>query len=190
MGSGNMKKLICCLIAILLLFSVALAESVTQMNYELELDGESRIGKYTGDIKNGRPNGYGIFATTNPSGYSWHYIGNWQDGLMHGEGATYWEDGSLEIGSYENGHFVFGYCNYDGSDLMLYVSESLEGGVEEHIGDPVEKTVQYIGNRNSKVFHLPGCDSVKDMKDKNKVEFYSRDEAIQLHYKPCDRCKP
>ncbi len=184
-----MRKLVCSLIALLLIFSVALAESVTQMNYELRLDEESRIGKYTGNIKNGKPDGYGIFVTTNPNGFSWHYIGDWQDGVMHGEGATYWEDGSLEIGSYENGHFVFGYCSYDGADLMLYVAESFDRSIIEE-EEPTEPIVQYIGNKNSKVFHRLDCSSVKEMKDKNKVEFYSRDEAIEMHYKPCGACNP
>ena len=184
-----MRKLVCGLIALLLIFSVALAESVTQMNYELKIDEESRIGKYTGNIKNGKPDGYGVFVTTNPNGFSWHYIGDWQDGLMHGEGAIYWEDGSLEIGSYENGHFVFGYCSYDGADLMLYVAESFDRSIIEE-EEATESVVQYIGNKNSKVFHRLDCSSVKEMKDKNKVEFYSRDEAIEMHYKPCGACNP
>lgn len=187
-----MKKIVCGVLAILLLFSIALAESVTQMNYELTIDDQTRIGKYTGNIENGVPDGYGIFVTTNPNGFSWHYIGDWQDGVMHGEGATYWEDGSLEIGSYEYGHFVFGYCSYDGADLMLYTAESLDRSIitEEAEAEPTEPVVQFIGNKNSKVFHRLTCDSVREMKDKNKVEFYTREEALELHYKPCQRCNP
>lgn len=52
------------------------------------------------------------------------------------------------------------------------------------------KTVQYIGNSNSKKFHYPYCSSVDDMKEKNKVPFYSRDEAISKGYVPCKRCYP
>ena len=48
----------------------------------------------------------------------------------------------------------------------------------------------YIGNRNSKKLHYASCPSVDDMKDKNKVEFYSRDEAINQGYEPCKRCNP
>lgn len=48
----------------------------------------------------------------------------------------------------------------------------------------------YIGNRNSKKLHYADCPSVDDMKDKNKVEFYSRDEAINQGYEPCKRCNP
>ena len=51
-------------------------------------------------------------------------------------------------------------------------------------------SVAYIGNRNSKKFHELGCSSVGEMKAKNKVELFSRDEAIGKGYDPCGRCKP
>ena len=191
-----MKKIFCVVFAFLLLFSVALSESVTQQLYELVVDGESRIGKYTGSMANGVPEGFGVFVTTNPNGFSWHYIGNWKSGLMHGEGATYWEDGSLEIGEYDNGLFVFGYYNYDGADLELYSMDLPERSAIEaapassSAPEPTEPVVQYIGNKNSKVFHRLSCDSVREMKEKNKVEFYTREEAVDLKYKPCQRCNP
>lgn len=56
--------------------------------------------------------------------------------------------------------------------------------------EPTEMVVQYIGNKNSQVFHVPTCDSVRDMKDKNKVHFYTCEEALELNYKPCQRCNP
>ncbi len=185
-----MRKLVSVLMAVLLLFSAALAESVTQMDYQLTIDDQTRAGKYTGNIENGRPQGYGIFVTASPNGFSWHYIGNWQDGLMHGEGATYWEDGSLEIGYYETGHFISGFCSYDGADLMLYTAESSDRSMagEETVTRPAEPA--YIGNKNSRVFHRPSCASVREMKEKNRVEFYTREEAVEHRYKPCNRCRP
>lgn len=51
-------------------------------------------------------------------------------------------------------------------------------------------SVAYIGNRNSKKFHELSCSSVDEMKSKNKVELFSRDEAIGKGYDPCGRCKP
>lgn len=50
--------------------------------------------------------------------------------------------------------------------------------------------IRYIGNRNSKIFHYESCSSVGDMKESNKVIFYSRDEAITQGYRPCKRCEP
>lgn len=56
--------------------------------------------------------------------------------------------------------------------------------------DSVEDDYAYIGNANSKKFHYSWCSSVSDMKEKNKVPFSSRDEAINRGYKPCKRCNP
>lgn len=59
--------------------------------------------------------------------------------------------------------------------------------------DPISdesSTVLYIGNKNSMKLHYANCTSVDDMKESNKVEFYSRDEAINLGYVPCKRCNP
>lgn len=49
----------------------------------------------------------------------------------------------------------------------------------------------YILNRNTGKFHYPGCKSVKQMKEKNKVYFNgTRDEAIAKGYQPCKNCNP
>lgn len=48
----------------------------------------------------------------------------------------------------------------------------------------------YIGNKNTKKLHYADCSSVNDMKDTNKVEFYTRDEPINQGYVPCKRCNP
>lgn len=49
----------------------------------------------------------------------------------------------------------------------------------------------YILNTNTKKFHYPNCSSVKDIKDKNKKEFFgTRDEIISKGYSPCGRCHP
>ena len=49
----------------------------------------------------------------------------------------------------------------------------------------------YVLNTRSRVFHLPACSSVEDMNDDNK-KFYSgsREEVIDMGYKPCGRCNP
>lgn len=53
---------------------------------------------------------------------------------------------------------------------------------------PVPKSSPVIGNRNSKIYHEPGCSSVNDMKEKNKVNFDSAEAAKASGYKPCSRC--
>ncbi len=50
------------------------------------------------------------------------------------------------------------------------------------------KSTQYIGNKNSKKFHLPTCRTLPS--PANRVYFNSRDEAIKQGYTPCGNCKP
>lgn len=54
-----------------------------------------------------------------------------------------------------------------------------------------ETATTYVLNINTKKFHYPGCDSVNDMKEKNKQVFTgTREEAITMGYSPCGKCKP
>lgn len=53
------------------------------------------------------------------------------------------------------------------------------------------ETTTYILNTGSKRFHLPGCASVKQMKESNKQTFRgSRNDAISMGYEPCGNCNP
>ena len=48
----------------------------------------------------------------------------------------------------------------------------------------------YIGNSKTKKFHYASCSFVGKMNPDNRVAIYSVDEARQLGYVPCKRCKP
>ena len=50
--------------------------------------------------------------------------------------------------------------------------------------------LNYIGNRSSLFFHDPTCEGGKTMKEKNKVTFSTREEAIKQGYSPCPHCNP
>ena len=47
---------------------------------------------------------------------------------------------------------------------------------------------EYIGNKNSKKFHLPSCKNLPA--EKNRVYLSSRQEAIDGGYDPCGNCDP
>lgn len=49
-----------------------------------------------------------------------------------------------------------------------------------------EAETVYIGNKNSKKFHLPSCGSLPA--EKNRIEFNSYEEAVQAGYEPCGQC--
>ncbi len=53
----------------------------------------------------------------------------------------------------------------------------------------VQQNDYVIGNKNSKVFHRPSCSRLP--KEKNRVIFNNRDEALATGYdNPCDYCNP
>ncbi len=46
----------------------------------------------------------------------------------------------------------------------------------------------YIGNKNSKIFHVNICSTLPA--ENNRVYFKNREEAIKSGYRPCKRCNP
>lgn len=49
----------------------------------------------------------------------------------------------------------------------------------------------YVLNKKSKAFHLPSCNGVKTMSEKNKIILDgTRDEIIAMGYHPCQNCNP
>jgi competence protein ComEC len=55
---------------------------------------------------------------------------------------------------------------------------------------PAISETNYIGNKNSLVFHNPDCSSVSDMKESNKIIFTTRQTAMDQGFTPCGRCNP
>ncbi|MBQ7999903.1 MAG: MBL fold metallo-hydrolase [Ruminococcus sp.] len=75
----------------------------------------------------------------------------------------------------------------DGKEIYISTASDTSA-IEKATNDP--SAPAYIGNKNSKVFHLPACGSVSEMSDKNKVNFQSREDAVGAGYKPCGSCDP
>lgn len=46
----------------------------------------------------------------------------------------------------------------------------------------------FLGNKESKVVHLPTCKLVVKIKPENKVPFATREEAVAAGYSPCKIC--
>lgn len=71
----------------------------------------------------------------------------------------------------------------DGRDLMV----TAERGFEDAGGD-VREEEYYIGNRQSRKFHVPGCASLPA--ERNRVTFDTRADAVAAGYTPCGSCMP
>ena len=54
--------------------------------------------------------------------------------------------------------------------------------------EEVDAEEYYIGNRNSKKFHAPGCSGLPD--EQNRIIFDARRDAVLEGYTPCGICKP
>lgn len=69
-----------------------------------------------------------------------------------------------------------------------------ESKQSENTAEQEEQTEQereYVLNTNTKRFHYPDCDSVSDMKEKNRENFKGkREKLMEDGYVPCGRCKP
>lgn len=49
---------------------------------------------------------------------------------------------------------------------------------------------KYVGNKNTKKFHLNTCSYANEISSSNKIYFNSRQDAINQGYIPCKVCKP
>lgn len=100
----------------------------------------------------------------------------------------------LEAKSVEDQGEGLSFCVYcfnvqDGIEIDYGTGESREAAVQTAPATP-EVTVEYIGNKNTKKFHVAECASVRQMKDHNKVTGQTRESLIQSGYAPCANCRP
>ncbi|SFP66198.1 DNA-entry nuclease [Butyrivibrio proteoclasticus] len=82
----------------------------------------------------------------------------------------------------------------DSNSFIITGGDSGNGSVRSSAGsdDPgIPAGTTYVVNKNSGKFHYPSCDSVNDMKEKNKeYSTKTRDELISEGKTPCKRCNP
>lgn len=82
----------------------------------------------------------------------------------------------------------------DRNSFMITGGDYGNGSVRSSTGNDVSGIpagTTYAVNKNSGKFHYPACNSVKDMKEKNKeYSTKTRDELISEGKSPCGRCHP
>ena len=84
-------------------------------------DGEVQ-SKYNGEIKNGKPNGFGFQTYKNGN----KYFGEHKNGLPNGQGRSIYPDGSMYLGEYKNGKF-HGQGTFIWKDGYYYEGEFRDG---------------------------------------------------------------
>ena len=71
------------------------------------------------------------------------------------------------------------------------VDKSSEQSEERNVNTEDQRKYEWILNTNTKKVHTPNCNSVKEMKEKNKKESnLSPDELREQGYTACEHCKP
>ena len=174
-----MKRILLLLLVLLSLCAFASADNIARIHYVFQ----DWSGEYTGQVDTSSiPFGYGLFESNTPlEGEKWHYIGNWVNGRPEGSGAIYFENGNMRKGTFDGIELKEGYI-FTASGLSIVQVQP-----QRSLDNP---DAMYIGNKKSLRFHYPDCRSVSQMNESNKVEFSSREEAIDSGYIPCGDCKP
>lgn len=126
-------------------FPAVIAESVTQMTYMVKMPDAIRDGLYTGEVDGDVPNGYGVFVAKNSSGASWHYIGQWVNGVMCGQGGQYWDNGKSAVGTFENNAMVSGEIRKNSSFNAWVDYSDMVDGCYKAIEYRVDGTVLFEG---------------------------------------------
>lgn len=105
---------------------------VDEQSLTISFDYGNRTGVYSGGLKNGVPDGVGMFTTSNDDGQNWKYIGEWEDGHFNGIGTTIFDIGQVSVATYVND-----YMNGKGlmvqSDSTIYTGE-FKNGLRDGIG--------------------------------------------------------
>ncbi len=60
----------------------------------------------------------------------------------------------------------------------------------EQPANSAQTEYKYVASKNSQVFHLPGCRSVKRISPENLAGFKTRQEALNAGKRPCKLCTP
>jgi endonuclease YncB( thermonuclease family) len=54
----------------------------------------------------------------------------------------------------------------------------------------VEGQGQFVGSKNSDVYHYPDCPHAQNIKEENKIWFEDAQDAVNHGYRPCEVCNP
>ena len=81
--------------------------------------------------------------------------------------------------------------NMNNNTLNITTSNGYSESINlDNVTKVTNTEIQYIGNKNSKVYHSSDCKSVEKMSEKNKVVFNSAQEAEAENYSPCKSWNP
>lgn len=155
---------------------------VENENITLNLAFGVKAGVYSGDLKNGLPDGHGSFTTRNKEGIEWTYVGEWKDGHMHGQGITTWENGQTGEGSHKNDYLEGAGRLVAESGEVKHEGEFTRGipvGSESEYEEVVLQTVEKFKSEvDSAIYYWGKIDEepfYKKEKSKENAKYYFRE---------------
>jgi hypothetical protein len=96
-----------------------------------------------------------------------------------------------------DGFFILAdvYCDGQNIGQLLaeknFAREIVNSGSEQGRPEKIKDEEHlFIGSKNSKIFHLPGCRWVESISEQNTEKYNSRQEAVDRGKRPCKTCKP
>lgn len=99
---------------------------------------------YDGELKDGRPNGFGVLVGDGPDTKGRRYEGEFQDGLCHGYGVfTYPEGGITQVGEWVKG--VFQEEDAPSDPIMLHVVLSGDDSDDQMVEAKIGKFPYFTG---------------------------------------------
>lgn len=121
-------------------------------------DGTVRVGKYVGDVTNGKASGSGVFTTQNDENITYTHEGKWKNGLPHGYGCRKWDSPDFYV---QEGNFVEG--NYVPTPLEFFVARGTRKNNDYTI---IDKAKVFLKN-NSDLFLTNDLSLYKGDLDRN-----------------------
>lgn len=131
----------------------------------------------------------GHHGSDTSTGYRFLYEVNPQCGVISvGEGNSYGHPHEEPLSRLHDAGVTLYRTDLLGAVVLRSDGETLEFSWENTGKAPEtgEEVSHYIGNINSKVFHLPSCSGLPA--EKNQITLESYDAAISDGYTPCSRC--
>lgn len=92
-----------------------------------------------------------------------------------------------EIKTYRTDELGTIFVSSDGKNITVTAGNSVQTTAAAVGAPALDSAITFIGNKNSKKFHLPDCSSLP--KEENRVYFVSRESAVNQGYTPCSVCK-
>ncbi len=94
-----MKKMLIVLVAVFMMLTTEAQRTTGKLKDQKDIWGTSFT--YSGEIKNGKPDGFGVGVYSN--GYTVKYVGQFLNGVMSGKGTMIYSNGAFLTGDWKDG---------------------------------------------------------------------------------------